>query len=64
MTPIATNAVAMVLSRNLSYEQRAQFVTFAENATVGHWAEVMDVMRRELCSEHRCPFDGQPETHR
>jgi hypothetical protein len=62
--PVSTNAIALTLSRNLSFAQRAQFVIFAENATIGHWAEVIHAMRLGLVSEHRCPEDGEPESHR
>jgi hypothetical protein len=59
-----TNEIALILSRNLSFKQRAQMITFANVATLAHWAEVIDTMQRELCRQGRCPYDGEPETHR
>lgn len=45
---IRTDRVGMVLSRSMSFSNRAAFVRFAKSATIGHWAEVIAFMENEL----------------
>lgn len=53
-----TKRTAVTLSRNLSYTDRAAFIRFARYATIGHWAEVIDYMGRELRAEGK-GLDGK-----
>lgn len=48
------------LSRHLSFADRAAFIRFAKEATVGHWAEVIHTMEAELCREGRSLNGGGP----
>ncbi len=50
---VATTHLGSILSRQLTYRQRRAFINFAEKATVGHWAEVIDKMRQELLLEDK-----------
>jgi hypothetical protein len=57
-----TDDVANMLSHcGLSFRQRAALLRFMKDATIGHWAEVIDGMEHELICENRDPATGDAE---
>lgn len=57
-----TREIARVLSRHLSYHDRATIAAFVDTATAGHLAEVAHHMRVELEREGRNKTTGEAFT--